>query len=147
MAGFAVYRLPYAQQATLVRQTEGEPMELYSCQDLNGRQGFVVAPFEVTPEQPILLIRPDEVEQIDVQQEQLSLCQDTEPTVPSLHYSIDFANFHSQLSLGAFQKIVLARCAVEPKTDTVDPMALFHRACALYPRMFIAMVSTAKSGL
>ena len=146
MAGFAVYRLPYAQQATLVRQTEGEPMELYSCQDLNGRQGFVVAPFEVTPEQPILLIRPDEVEQIDVQQEQLSLCQDTEPTVPSLHYSIDFANFHSQLSLGAFQKIVLARCAVEPKTDTVDPMALFHRACALYPRMFIAMVSTAKSG-
>ena len=49
MGGFAVYRLPYAKQATLVRQTEGEPLELSSCQALNGQQGFVIAPFEITP--------------------------------------------------------------------------------------------------
>ena len=62
MGGFAVYRLPYAKQATLIRQTEGEPLELSSCQALNGQQGFVIAPFEITPAQPIVLIRPDETE-------------------------------------------------------------------------------------
>ena len=55
MGGFAVYRLPYAKQATLIRQTEGEPLELSSCQALNGQQGFVIAPFEITPAQPIIL--------------------------------------------------------------------------------------------
>ena len=66
MGGFAVYRLPYAKQATLVRQTEGEPLELSSCQALNGHQGFVIAPFEITPDQPILIIRPDETECLDL---------------------------------------------------------------------------------
>ena len=66
MGGFAVYRLPYAKQATLVRQTEGEPLELSSCQALNGQQGFVIAPFEITPAQPIILIRPDETEVVDL---------------------------------------------------------------------------------
>jgi hypothetical protein len=66
MGGFAVYRLPYAKQATLVRQTEGEPLELSSCQALNGQQGFVIAPFEITPAQPIILIRPDETECLDL---------------------------------------------------------------------------------
>ena len=66
MGGFAVYRLPYAKQATLIRQTEGEPLELSSCQALNGQQGFVIAPFEITPAQPIVLIRPDETEVVDL---------------------------------------------------------------------------------
>ena len=58
---FAIYRLPHEDHATLVQQTEGEPAELLSCTDLNGRSGFVVAPFEVKTGQPILLIRPDKV--------------------------------------------------------------------------------------
>ena len=47
MSGFAVYRLPYADYATIVEQTSGEPSELLSCKELNERRGFVVAPFEV----------------------------------------------------------------------------------------------------
>ena len=57
MCSFAIYRLPYAHEATLVQQTEGEPAEYFSYKELNGRSGFVVAPFEVTPQQPILLIQ------------------------------------------------------------------------------------------
>ena len=68
MPGFAIYRLPYESQVTLVLQTEGEPVELSSCTELNGRQGFVMAPFEVRPDQPILLIRPDKVETVPVQE-------------------------------------------------------------------------------
>ena len=192
MGGFAVYRLPYAKQATLIRQTEGEPLELSSCQALNGQQGFVIAPFEITPAQPIILIRPDETECLDLSRKvsrneecfsrnvECGMWNENSSATDSAHasnliphstfhipqnppqnprqnippstfhipqyYSIDFANYHAQLENDAFRKIVLARCADEKMPEGVEPMELFYRACALYPRLFIALVDTPKSG-
>ena len=153
MTGFALFRLPYAMEATCVRQTTGEPTELKACQELNGRQGFVMAPFEVKTGQPILLIRPDEVTIVDLREGITGLQGAIPPldAVPTAggsrgSYAIDFANFHAQLCMGTFQKIVLARCADEPQTEALSPEALFMRACERYPRMFIALVWTAKSG-
>ena len=192
MGGFAVYRLPYAKQATLVRQTEGEPLELSSCQALNGQQGFVIAPFEITPAQPIVLLRPDETECLNLSRKvsrnvECGMWNENSSATDSAHasnliphstfhipqnppqnpphstfhipqnpppstfhipqyYSIDFANYHAQLENDAFRKIVLARCADEKMPEGVEPMELFYRACALYPRLFIALVDTPKSG-
>ncbi len=67
MKAYAIYRLPHEDHATLIRQTEGEPEEFLSCAELNGRRGFVVAPFQMSEQQPILLIRPDSVETILVE--------------------------------------------------------------------------------
>ena len=69
MCSFAIYRLPYAKEATLIQQTEGEPAEYLSCTELNGKSGYVVAPFEVTKQQPILVIRPDKVHNVLVEGE------------------------------------------------------------------------------
>ena len=66
MSAYAIYRLPHETHATLVQQTEGEPAELCSCTELNCKQGFVMAPFEVRQDQPILLIRPDKVERMTI---------------------------------------------------------------------------------
>jgi isochorismate synthase len=155
MSAYAIYRLPHEDCATLVQQTEGEPAEFLSCTELNGRHGFVVAPFEVKAQQPILLIRPDRVESLEVRGEgqavrdmttaEYSLTSHHSPLTTS--YTIDFANYHAQLEAGIFRKIVLARCAEEASDEATDPMALFRRACELYPRMFISLVSSSKSGV
>ena len=162
MSAFAVYRLPYGQFATMVQQTDGEPAELSSCGELNGRRGYVMAPFEIADSHPILLIRPDRVERIPVERGKRieerdsvvgnSFLQDISPSTfhfslstPNT-YAIDFANFHSQLEQGTFRKIVLARCAEEELADSIPPMELFYRACDLYPRMFISLVYTEKGG-
>lgn len=148
MQSFAIYRLPHEDHATLIRQTSGEPEELLSCAALNGRQGFVMAPFEVMPEQPILLIRADEVECVRAQERCVN--SDRKPNiVPDpmcTDYAIDFANFHSQLEAGLFRKIVLSRCVDEYLPETLTPMDLFWRACQSYPRLFIALAYTPKSG-
>ncbi|MBO7538788.1 MAG: isochorismate synthase [Prevotella sp.] len=153
MTAYAIYRLPHEDHATLIGQSEGEPEAFLSCTELNGRRGFVVAPFEVTAQQPIQLIRPDKVERVTVDsllENNYSLgendLQQEYPLASQSHYAIDFANFHSQLVSGTFRKIVLARCADEVSPDAIPPLQLFHRACMLYPRMFIALVSTTKSG-
>ena len=45
MIAFAYYRLPYLHHAIYVAQHEGEPEVLSSVAELNGKEGFVIAPF------------------------------------------------------------------------------------------------------
>lgn len=142
---FAIYRLPHEEHATLIQQLEGEPAEFLSCTELNGGSGFVVAPFEVRSDQPVLLIRPDVVKVVGL--EDIPFQNNTNSTDSLTNtYAIDFANYHAQLELGTFQKIVLARCADETSEEPLPPMELFKRACALYPRMFISLVCAPKCG-
>jgi isochorismate synthase len=68
------------------------------------------------------------------------------PPSTSDTYAVDFANFHAQLELGTFRKIVLSRCVEEALPDHISPMELFFRACDLYPRMFVSLVYTEKGG-
>ena len=143
MSAYALYRLPHADQYT---QIVGETCECLSCTQLNSQSGFVVAPFEVKEEQPIVLIRPDKVTShpSPLTSHPSHLTSHLSPLTSS--YSIDFANYHSQLLQGTFRKIVLARQADETTLQPIDPVELFHCACQLYPRMFIALVYTPQSG-
>jgi len=163
---YAIYRLPHADRCTLIRQTSGEPTMLPSCAELSGQEGFVLAPFDISTENPVLLIRPDSAEQLSLATaadqavvgercanaaSQEEAPQQQPPSAEAeqsgrLPYSIDFANFHSQLMAGEFQKLVLARRTQEQTKQPIAPQELFLRACARYPRMFIALVTTRLSG-
>ena len=175
MKSFAIYRLPYQKECTLMIQHEGEPLKLKSYTELNGKRGFVMAPFAVSPDQPILLIEADEVRKGEIlrsvecgvwseicfeymnSQVQKIVSQDySHSTLHTPHstnlssrqrYHIDFSNFHSNLLNGEFQKIVLSRCVQEPRKEEQLPMTLFQTACELYPRMFISLVYTPQSGM
>ena len=94
----------------------------------------MIAPFEVKPEQPILLIHPDKMEQMS-----LAALAALPLEIPvtngigmtgatRMHYAIDFANEHSQLELGTFQKIVLARCVDETPQNFQKPLDFFLQA-------------------
>jgi isochorismate synthase len=148
MAAWALYRLPHADHYVRIRQTSGEPEALLSCAQLNGREGFVVAPFDILPDQPVLLIRPDAVEAYPLPGKSgLSVLSGKSGiSSPSPSYAVDFANFHAQLLSGTFRKIVLARCADESTACPLAPEELFFRACQRYPRLFISLVYTSLSG-
>lgn len=154
MSAYAIYRLPHEDHATLIRQSEGEPMELHSLTELNGKQGFVVAPFEVKDGQPLVLIQgtPERVvldnknEVFDNKNDFLDNKNIRNISRGADYYKVDFANYHAQLETEKFRKIVLARCADEQMPQGVKPIDLFYRACALYPRLFIALVETKQSG-
>ncbi len=161
MSTFALYRLPHADHCFRVEQTEGEPLRLQSCADLNGRQGFVVAPFHVTDAEPILLIRPDKVERLEVKAPALTgrpespeiLENPESPESPETQvypepssavtpaYARCFAQIQAQLREGTFRKVVLARSASLPNSQKAMPEEMFWRACERYPRMFISLVS------
>lgn len=152
MRSFALFRLPYEKQCTLVVQTTGVPKELMACNELSGQQGFVMAPFAVSPSHPLLLIRADEVTSDLTDLDGLSDLVDTHGLTAldkGVHadYHMNFANFHAQLCNHSFQKLVLSRSIELPRTGDETPLQLFQRACERYPRMMICLVYTPQSGL
>ena len=152
MRSFALFRLPYEKQCTLVVQTTGVPQELMACNELSGQQGFVMAPFAVSPSHPLLLIRADEVTSDLTDLDGLSDLVDTHGLTAldkGVHadYHMNFANFHAQLCNHSFQKLVLSRSIELPRTGDETPLQLFQRACERYPRMMICLVYTPQSGL
>ncbi len=56
---FAIYRIPGEDSPRFVMQASGSACLLYDIEDLNEQQGFVIAPFRVSRDCPIVLIRRD----------------------------------------------------------------------------------------
>ena len=161
MSAFACYRMPYAEEYVRVEQLEGEPCRLASAMELEGHEGFVLAPFIASDDCPLLLIRPDKITMHNAQclmhNAQCSMLN-VQPTVSVAKrgkkcstperaaYHQCFEKFHRELQEGRFRKIVLARQSKDEFEDDIDAEQLFLRACRAYPRMFVALVSTQESG-
>lgn len=148
MAAFAMYRRPYANTYTKVVQEEGEPIVLQDYSALSDFHGFCIAPFAISEDCPILVVCPDRVEEMAVPL-MLKDSVNAIPSTPLKHrasYTHTFERFHSALMDGGFRKLVLSRCVEEDMVDGKSCEDLFFYACSLYPRMFVALVSTEKSG-
>lgn len=158
--GFAIYRQPYAKGCTVI---SGGVHAIPSCNVLNGHSGFVMAPFNPSADEPLLIISPDEVEHLQGVDDVAALPEMTEMfRMPDRHglsgisasdaecrtdYHIDFLNFHAHLLNENFKKLVLSRSILVERKDARSPIALFLRACEYYPRMFISLVYTPQTGI
>ena len=147
MTCFALYRMPGETLATRIIAKNGA-VALKSCEELNGRTGFVIAPFTPSATEPILLIEPDEVKKF------LPEFDNNEPfSLEALSsesekedYSKSFKACHKRLTDGTFRKVVLARQKSVKCAQEVDALRLFNRACALYPQQMVVLVSAEQCG-
>lgn len=161
-ASFALYRLPWTDEPILVLQEEGETTILENLSDLNGKRGFVFAPFHPTPEHPAVLIRPDKVahEWDNIIQTLDSFA--ASPCFPALQEAPDeattneyeakekyeqaFDRFIAPLRDKSFRKLVLSRKFVQELETDFSPLNAFVRACNSYPRMMISLCHTPQTG-
>lgn len=150
MSCFAMFRLPHTDRATRLIQTDGLPEKVYSFTALNGKNGFVFAPFVPSERCPILLITPNHTETFDIPSAPAadSRCGKSTRRLSNGRdlYAGDYSRFHSNLQCGRFDKLVLSRSSIETTDRLLSPQQLFIKACRLYPRMFVALVSTPQSG-
>lgn len=156
---FAMYRNPGEEEPHFLMQTCGEVHLIRKMEDLNGRTGFVIAPFRVTPQCPIILIRPD--------------CHEIPSCAGNLHTPAqgdDAASYGQQLrsdwSLGAkktyeacfdvfiralrertFDKLVLSRRMTVRREPGFSPAAAFYRACRRYIYSYVYLCYTPQTGV
>ena len=152
MSSIAYYRLPHAEHFIRLEQTQGEPEVLTRLTELNGREGFVMAPFTIDAAHPIVLMHPDKVQEENINESDPCSCQrdgrlmDAEKQEERLAYGRDFRQFHQALKAEKFDKLVLARSEEVERCDGANAESLFLAACRCYPRQAIVLVCTPMTG-
>lgn len=161
---FALYRLPWTDECYFILQTLEDVKTLDDIAELNGKHGFVIAPFQQTEEHPIVLIRPDvtaydwpEITQSITSVKYADAILTCKPlsTAPIAtlneeeryeRYFAAFNRFIKPLKAKDFKKLVLSRPAFCPINEEFSPLETFVKACNAYPRMMIYLCHTPVSG-
>lgn len=143
---FAYYRLPYSDHYYAIA-SEREPLVIDSYEAIGMQEGFVIAPFAIANDTPIVLIRPDVVStESYVEQNADRQTGSNNPELScSQKYSEAFATYHKAIHAGCFHKLVLAR-RKSIDWQMADLKTLFEETCAAYPRLMIILFSTPQIG-
>lgn len=160
---FAVYRLPGAQPVLQVQES-GVPETFASVAELNGRSGFVMAPFQTNGQHPVVLIQPDVtlkgkkailpyLKGLPVSGAQSPNAGETtqseanaNPSDAFLPYQAAFELFQKALHAGSCEKIVLSRTLRMPLPVGFSAGSVFGTACATYPDAFVYLCHTPTTG-
>lgn len=144
-----LYRLPGKKEYVRLGRGETEPEALSCCRDLDGRRGFVFAPFASDKDTPILMFNADDAETCalpEVERQEFHLQRMLSIDEERAAYALDFERVHGCLLTNDFQKLVLSRSSEWIVEGEVAPECLFFRACHAYPNAFVALVKTPKHG-
>ncbi len=150
---FALWRIP-GESPRFAMQTSGSARILYHIEELDEQSGFVIAPFHVSKQHPIVLIRPDIQKLPPDEETKVSYSMPAEqefhhsetlvsfPENPKEDYSRRFNAFIEPLRRKQFEKLVLSRCQTIPADRAnFSPAAAFLRQSdGTNIRMFISAI-------
>lgn len=118
--------------------------------------GFLMAPFAVTAETPMLWIEEEQGKQ-GARVLQLATCDEAQlesfpPVAPIPQalpdsYRVTFARFMEHLQEGMAEKLVLAHLVELPSIATAQVVGAFDKALTHYPNAFVSLCYTPQSGL
>lgn len=151
---FVIYKMPHQVTWHFIMQTHTQVEEFTDLSSLNGRSGYVIAPFESTTACPILLLTPDrdtipslkELEGLEslnsteVDQERVV----TDPMFNS--YSSSFETFMAPLRRGEAEKLVLSRRDVIEREEGMSLGKAFEQACLTNPNAYVYLLHTNRTG-
>lgn len=152
---FAIYRIPGEERPRFVMQDSGSARFLYHIEDLNEQSGFIIAPFRVQAQRPIVLIRCDRTELPadslfeneypgpDERQEEESV--PSEQQLKCL-YTKCFTAFTEPLLQGTLDKLVLSRHQMLCLPEGFSPGQAFYQACRRYTRSYVYLCHTPQTG-
>jgi len=147
---FALYRLPMEEKVHFVMQNDDNPLILHDIAQLNDKSGFVFAPFRITDECPIIILRADVSELSDTliadnsQSQRFTYVNGEEHT--HADYQKAFGTFIQSLSDGEHEKLVLSRTQSIPKGSDFSAGEAFMKACDKYIYSYVYIFHTPQSG-
>lgn len=148
---FAIFRLPEETAPRFIMQTNGAPSLFWNVDDLNGQHGFVIAPFRVTAELPVIVIRPDctslpEMNIVIPENQQRKTKPQVYESTDKVRYSILFELFKKPLLNGKMKKLVLSRRKTIDSEEAFSPGRTFFKAVEKYPQSYVYLFHTPESG-
>lgn len=153
---FALWRTPGSETIHFRMQSYGAPDLLTDYTELNGRTGFVIAPFQISDKHPIVLIQPDcmdlpedilETPQSDIEVFSQEYPEITTQEKEKEHYQACFAAFREPLLRGIQDKLVLSRAKTSAKPISFSPGKAFFQACDRYIYSCVYLCYTPLTGI
>lgn len=152
---FVIYKMPHENEWHFRIQTNGDLLELSTLSELNLAKGYIIAPFHVSSESPILLMRADS-EQIPCMEEVEKFSNYSSFSASSSvidktqlfnDYKIEFSKFMKPLLAHEVEKLVLARQQTLNQIKPLSPSHSFLRACNTYPNAYVYLLNTPQTGV
>lgn len=155
---FALFRLPGEMEPHMVIGRSEGVTELSDILDISQHEGFVIAPFVVSKETPIVIIHPEDHligwDSIERALNALSLetCgKDKKKTkiegTSFEEYSRSFNLFHQALEKKRFNKLVLARTAKVDRDNSHSIGEIYMEACNRYSEAFVWLAKSEATGI
>lgn len=149
-ASFAIFRLPGEAEPRFVMQMSGEPSLFEDIDALNGQHGFVIAPFRISNETPVIVIRPDcrdlaEVEASFVKKQTGKRKGVKHKNIEKSEYTQLFQRFHQPLTDGTIKKLVLSRSKTVARKKGFSPGQTFFLAAEKYSHACVFLFHTPQS--
>lgn len=155
---FVIYRLPHTEVPLLIADESDQHKCLYSLEELNDTEGFIIAPFKPSEQNPIVCISPtvciegekaisNYLLKFDQLEEEVKNSPVTyHPQDYFSQYSKAFQLFFDALKSSEFQKLVLSRPHDKARKTDFSPAVAFGKALELYPSAFVYLCHTPQTG-
>lgn len=147
---FAAFRLPHSNKIKIITNNQEEKSELiYDMENLNGKTGYVIAPFSISKENPCILLPSTHEEEHQAPHPHPSTpIPPAKPDIPnpSADYRSRYTTFITAIKEKTYRKIVLSRnrtieCEAYPAIET------FLSACRYYPGLYIYIYNAIPAGI
>ena len=157
---FVIYRSPQ-EDPVLIFQSTGKLLRLEKLDELNGKAGFVFAPFQITDSSPLILMQPDiiikgwediknhllqEEDCIEADPQDVNNGKDSQKTDNYDSYSQAFSLFITSLMEKKFEKLVLSRTSTCTKDISFSLEKALQNACERYADAFVYLYHTPETG-
>jgi len=157
---FVSYRLPLDSEIITLVQHHSLPEKLDSLQNIDQKIGFVIAPFNETPEHGAYFLKPDCVffsnEIDDIYLEKLAgnnrflpkekLTERNIQTTEKTEYISNVATAIKAMEAGEFHKVVLSKIRVEQLDNDFNAADFFLKLCDKYPHAFVYLMQLPGAG-
>lgn len=157
---FALYRLPSQTEPVLIIGKSEQNIHFEHIADLSFSTGFVMAPFRIDLQTPLIFIQPDKIVSgkkliAEVASELLkcklpnldSRDKSIEPDLNSFdRYRESFEKFYSVLEKGDIAKLVLSRSSEYSRSSAFSVGRTFQKAVDKYSNAFIYLCHTPECG-
>lgn len=146
----AFFRLPGAKEIHFIIQEDNTFHQYDDLSQLNGKSGYVVAPFSISKNSPLFMIESDRIQTLDdtVRSSKGRKHIYEQQRAPlDKAYQEQFKIFMQSLQEKQIGKLVLSRIKTRQKAETLSIVKAFYDACRYYPRCYVYLLHTPETGI
>ena len=153
---FVIYKLPNSTEWQFMMQERGEPQLFTDIEDLNGEEGYVITPFRVSKEYPIVLLKGDRdslpsLSEAESFKQNRAVAESIQPLLRReelfTSYKEQYEKFMEPLLSGCLSKVVLSRQVQMRSEKRIAVAKAFNSACKNYPNTYVYLLHTCQTGV